>query len=149
MCTKGLRLCDTDRHFKADGIGRYKQACCEGCEVPGATNSSAGFGFCQGHHTICPPLLLTLTEVLTQRGKHPDLQMNAHRVRAGAAGRAHVDKVIQSGVVRPVEHRTEESNPRHKLPNSQMKYLQLLLNVYHSELLLCACLVHIILHGSG
>lgn len=94
--------CDTDWHFKADGVGRYKQACGEGREVPGATNSSAGVGFFLGHHAICPPLLLTLTEVLTQGGKHPDLQANTHRLRAGAAGRAHVDKVVQSGVVQPV-----------------------------------------------
>lgn len=99
MCTKSVCFCDTDWCFEADGVGRYKQACSEGREVSGATDGSAGVGFCQGHHAICPPLLLTLIKVLTQRGKHPDLQMNTHRLRAGAAGRAHIDKVVQSGVV--------------------------------------------------
>lgn len=105
ICTKVFVICDTDRHFEADGIGWYKHACSEGCEVPGATNSPAGIGFCQGNHSVCPPLLLTLTEVLTQRGKHPDLKMDTHRLRARAAGRAHVYEVVQSGVVRPVWQR--------------------------------------------
>lgn len=94
-------LCDTDRHFKSDGVGWYKEACSKGCEVPGAANCSAGVGLCQRHHAICPPLLLALTEVLTQGRKHPDLQANKRRTRAGAAGGAHVDKVVQSGVIGP------------------------------------------------
>lgn len=61
----GVYLSDTDREFKADCICRYKESCSEGREVPGTANGSAGIGFCQGHHTICPPLLLALTKVLT------------------------------------------------------------------------------------
>lgn len=102
MCTEIAVFRDTDWQFEADGIGWYKQAGGKGCEVPGATNGSAGVGLCQGHHAVCTPLLLTLTEVLTQRGKHPNLQTNTHRLRGRVAGRAHVDKVVQSGVVRPV-----------------------------------------------
>lgn len=100
-CPESVRFlfCDTDWHVKADGVGWYEQACSEGREVSGATNGSAGIGFCQGDHAICPPLLLALTEVLTQGGKHPDLQTNIHRLSAGAAGCTHVDKVVQSGVV--------------------------------------------------
>lgn len=92
-------FCDTCRQFKADGVGWYKQTCSEGCEVSGAANGSAGIGFSQGHHAICSPLLLTFTKVLTQRGEHPDFQMNTHRLRAGTARRAHIDKIVQSGVI--------------------------------------------------
>ena len=97
--------CDTDWHREADCVGWYKQACSEGGEVPCAANSSAGVSLCQGHHAISAPLLVTLTEVLTQGGKHPDLQADTHRPRAGAAGRTHVDEVVQCGVIEPVEHR--------------------------------------------
>lgn len=105
MQKNSLCFRDTDRHFEADGVGRYKQARGEGREVPGATNCSAGIGFCKGHHAVCPPLLLTLTEVLTQGSKHPNLQTNPRGRRAGAAWRAHVDKVVQRGVVQPVQER--------------------------------------------
>lgn len=70
--------------------------------MPGAANCSAKGGLCEGHHAICLPLLLGLTEVLTQGGKHPDLQVNTSKLSFRAAGRGHVDKVIQSGVVEPV-----------------------------------------------
>lgn len=98
----------TDRCFETDGVGRGEQACSEGGEVFGATNGSAGGGFGQRHHAVCAPLLLALAEVLTQRGEQADLQLNAHRPRALAAARADVDEVIQSGVVRPAWHRTDD-----------------------------------------
>lgn len=93
------RVCDTDWYCEGDGVGWHKQACREGRQVSGAANGSAGVGFSQRHHAIGPPLLLTLAEVLTQRDKHPNLQLNSHRLRVGAAGRAHIDKVVQSGVI--------------------------------------------------
>ena len=98
-CTICEGLCDTDRHFKADGVTWHKQACSEGCEVFCATNCSAGVGLFQGHHAICPPLLFALTEVLTQRGEHPDLQMNTKRLSVRATGRTHVDEVVKGGVI--------------------------------------------------
>ena len=107
MCKKIVVFRDTDWQREADGVDRYKQTTGEGREVPGATHDCAGVGLCQGYHAIRTPLLLTLTEVLTQRDKHPDLQTDTNRPRGGAAGRAHVDKVVQSGVVRPVQHRVE------------------------------------------
>lgn len=101
LCFSALDVCGTDWDREADRIGRHKQARSESREVSGAANSSAGVCFCQGHHAICPPLLLTLTEVLAQRGENPDLQADASGAGARSAGRAHVDKIVQSGVVRP------------------------------------------------
>lgn len=103
-----FRVCYTDWDCEADGIGRHKQARAESREVSGSANSSAGVGFCQGHHAVRPPLLLTLTEVLAQRGENPDLQTDASGPGAGSAGRAHVDKVVQRGVVRPARERAEK-----------------------------------------
>ena len=95
----------TDWNNEADGVGRHKQAGAESREVPGTANRSAGVGFGQGHHAVRPPLLLALTEVLAQRGENPDLQTNAGGPGEGPAGRAHVDEVVQRGVVRPAEDR--------------------------------------------
>lgn len=96
-----LTKSSTDRHFEADGVGRDEQARSEGREVVGAAHGPAGVGLGQGDHPVGPPLLLALAEVLTQGGKHADLQTSGRRVRAGPAGRAHVDEVVQGGVVRP------------------------------------------------
>lgn len=64
-----------------------------------AADGSAEVGLCQRHHPVRPPLLLGLAEVLTENGKHPDLQANTGRLRIRAAGRAYIDEVILSGVV--------------------------------------------------
>lgn len=120
-CTLWKRSCDTDRHFKADGVTRYKQTRSEGCEVLRAANRSARVGLCQGHHAVCTPLLFVLAEVLTQRGEHPDLQMNAKRLSVRTAGRAHVDEVVQSGVIGSEQRRTEMSQwLGHDIYNSEL-----------------------------
>lgn len=72
--------------------------------MAGAADGAAGVGLGQRHHAVGAPLLLALAEVLAQRGEHAHLQPQ----RAGgglqgapAAAGAHVDEVIQRGVVGP------------------------------------------------
>lgn len=118
---KLISVSPTDWDCEADGVAGHKQARAEGREVSGTAHSSAAVGLRQGHHAVRPPLLLALTEVLAQRGENPDLQTDAGGPGAGSAGRAHVDEVVQRGVVRAARDRAEKRGVLVKLKKNFKK----------------------------